>query len=281
MSKRLIGYVNWHRGRKIVHRREVLDALMGDLKARAPSHIAVTGDLVNIGLKEEFVRAAEWLHDLGAADHVSVVPGNHDAYVRVRIEHGTAQWRPYMASNAAGAAFEPMPETGFPYLRLFGRVALIGLSSAIPTAPFVAAGHLGRPQRRLLSALLERLGAERIFRVVMIHHPPLPGQTDWRRGLRDDRKLKRLLRHYGCELVLHGHLHEATVQSLETSGGPAPVIGVPSASAAIEGTRKPLGRYNLYEIEAAGDGWRCEMVGRAVGADGGVREIERRILRSR
>ena len=27
LSKRLLGYVNWHRGRKFVHKREILDLL--------------------------------------------------------------------------------------------------------------------------------------------------------------------------------------------------------------------------------------------------------------
>ncbi len=280
MSKRLLGYVNWHRGRKIVHRREVLDALTADLKHMDPDHTAVTGDLVNIGLKEEFVRAADWLVTLGGPDDVSVVPGNHDAYVRLKHGHGTARWEPYMASNRAGRALQEPTLNAFPSLRCFGDIALIGLSSAIPTAPFVAAGHLGRPQRHALSLLLKKLGEQGLFRIVMIHHPPLPGQTDWRRGLRDDRKLKRLFGRCGVELVLHGHLHQATVEVMETISGQAQIVGVPSASAAIEGSRKPLGRYNLYQIERKKDAWRCEMIGRTVtDATGNVREIERRMLR--
>ena len=31
LGKRVLGYVNWHRGRKLVHRRDVLDVLMQDL----------------------------------------------------------------------------------------------------------------------------------------------------------------------------------------------------------------------------------------------------------
>ncbi|ODR97130.1 hypothetical protein AUC70_12700 [Methyloceanibacter stevinii] len=30
LSKRLLGYVNWHRGRKFVHRRDILDLLTRD-----------------------------------------------------------------------------------------------------------------------------------------------------------------------------------------------------------------------------------------------------------
>lgn len=278
-SKRILGYVNWHRGRKIVHRREVLDALTHDLNARAPDHVAVTGDLVNLGLQSEYVRALEWLREMGQPDHVTVIPGNHDAYVRTHRDHATAHWAAYMLPNEAGRALFPAPAEGFPFVRRLSDIALIGLSSAIPTLPFVAAGRIGAPQRRRLGEILDRLGVDGLFRVVLIHHPPIPGQTDWRRGLRDDEKVTRLLKNKGAELVLHGHTHDATVEYLDSVSGPIPVVGVPSASAAVEG-RKPMGRYNLYSIGRTDEGWYCEMVGRSVtGLTGGVRECERRMLR--
>src|SRR5258708_2385595 len=80
-SKRLLGYLNWRRNRHLVHRAEVLDAITRDLRAARPDHIAVTGDLVNIALPFEFERARGWLGSLGSPADVSVVPGNHDAYV--------------------------------------------------------------------------------------------------------------------------------------------------------------------------------------------------------
>ena len=45
VSKRGLGFINWHRKRKYVHRPEILAATVHDLKAAAPDHIAVTGDL--------------------------------------------------------------------------------------------------------------------------------------------------------------------------------------------------------------------------------------------
>src|SRR5262249_36749995 len=81
-SKRVLGFVNWTRKRRLLHRPEVLDALVADLKAQSADHIAVTGDLANISLPQEFIAARAWLDRLGAAHDVTVVPGNHDAYVR-------------------------------------------------------------------------------------------------------------------------------------------------------------------------------------------------------
>ena len=147
LGKRVLGYVNWHRGRKLVHRRDILDVLTRDLVERQPDHIAVTGDLVNLGLPEEFLLAAEWLHHLGPPDRVTAIPGNHDAYVRLHPERGTGHWRPFMEANEAGEALIRTPPTAFPFVRRFGDVALVALSSAIPTMPFIAAGRLGSAQR--------------------------------------------------------------------------------------------------------------------------------------
>jgi 3',5'-cyclic AMP phosphodiesterase CpdA len=281
LNKRAFGYVNWHRGRKLVHRREILDFLTRDIVAQKPDHIAVTGDLVNIGLPEEFVRAAEWLHHLGPPPRVTAIPGNHDAYVRLHPERGTALWRPYMQANRSGAALFATPPTGFPFIRRFGDVALVALSSALPTMPLIAAGKLGDKQRLALGEALHALGAKNLFRVILIHHPPLPGQASWRRGLRDAGKFARIVREAGAELILHGHNHEQTVRELDTVSGPAFVVGVPSASEAVEG-RIPAARYNEYRIARKAHGWRCEMVGRALAAEPEhVFECERVMLRER
>jgi 3',5'-cyclic AMP phosphodiesterase CpdA len=280
LSKRMIGYVNWHRGRKFVHRREILDLLTHDLRERKPDHIAVTGDLVNLGLPEEFLRAAEWLNHLGSPEDVTAIPGNHDAYVRLHPEAGTHHWRPYMEANAAGEALVPTPQAQFPFVRRLGDVAIVALSSAIPTMPFIAAGKVGSAQREGLATALDALGREGLFRVVLVHHPPWPGQG-WHRGLRDSVKVDRIFKQHGVELVLHGHDHVHCVHELETVSGLGFVIGVPSASEAIAG-RGTAARYNEYAIARNGNGWNVEMVGRAVAASPEhVWECERRVLRER
>jgi 3',5'-cyclic AMP phosphodiesterase CpdA len=281
MSKRVLGYVNWHRGRKYVHRREILDVLTRDLIERTPDHIAVTGDLVNLGLPEEFLRAAEWLHHLGPPSHVTAIPGNHDAYVRLHPEKGTGRWQPYMRSNRAGEALVPTPPTLFPFVRRFGDIAIVALSSAVPTMPFVASGKIGSLQRGLLAEALARLRHEGLFRVVLIHHPPLPGQASWGRGLRDAGHTTGVIKQNGAELVLHGHDHRQTVHEIETVSGPAFIVGVPSASEAVEG-RAPAARYNEYCIGRNGNGWHVEMIGRSVAAaPQHVWESEHRVLRER
>ena len=81
-GKRAFGYLNWTRNRRKYYRREVLDALVSDMQAQAPDHIAVTGDLVNLALEAEFAPARQWLTSVGEPHLVTAIPGNHDAYVR-------------------------------------------------------------------------------------------------------------------------------------------------------------------------------------------------------
>src|SRR5688500_2337705 len=95
-GKRVLGYLNWTRNRHKFHKRHVLDALVSDIQAQAPDHIAVTGDLVNLALEAEFAPAQQWLESVGAPDRVTVIPGNHDAYVRITRDRHAQAWGNYL-----------------------------------------------------------------------------------------------------------------------------------------------------------------------------------------
>lgn len=278
LNKRIFGYVNWHRGRKLRHRKEILDSVTTDILAQKLDHIAVTGDLVNLGLPEEFARARFWLEQLGSPAHVTAIPGNHDAYIKMHPNHSIGLWRTYMRANAEGAKLVPTGPGGFPFVQRYDDVALIGLSSAIPTAPFIAAGALGDVQRRRLSEALEVLGNHGLFRIVLIHHPPLPGMASWRRGLRDAAKFADILQHHGAELVLHGHNHETMLSELATATGPAVIVGVPSASE-MRTDMVPVAGYNEYYIERKKQGWSCEMLMRRLAGPELHWNTERQTLR--
>ena len=274
--KRLVGYANWLRNRRGVYQRAVLDRIVADLELRRPDHIAVTGDLVNIGLPGEHINALAWLQTLGPPEHVTVIPGNHDIYSRLRFEAGAGRWARYMASDAEGAR-----HTGegavFPFVRMLGSVALIGLNSAVPTPPLVATGRLGKDQLERLADLLDRVGRAGLFRLVLIHHPPLVGQASRTRALEDAAPLAAVLSRHGAELVIHGHNHHNMLAWCHSRVAPVPVVGAPSAALALPYKGEPLARYNLYRIE--GPPWRIELIGRGLAEmDGPVVEIEHRRL---
>jgi len=272
-NKRVLGYLHWRKSRHKIHRAEALDVLVRDLAAQAPDHIAVTGDLVNIGLLAEFAPARAWLHSLGAPDDVTLVPGNHDAYVRQSHAAHAAHWREFMRDDAADAA-----GLRFPFVRRRGPLALIGLSSAIPTAPFLATGRLGAGQIARLEELLARLTD--CCRVVLIHHPPRRSHGGRLRSLTDAAALRAALARRGAELVLHGHDHMQALAWLDGPDGPIPALGVPSASAAtIGGHRVEPAAYNIYRVEGSPGAWRREVVTRGfrAGSDRVV-ELARRPL---
>jgi 3',5'-cyclic AMP phosphodiesterase CpdA len=267
VGKRATGYLNWKRQRHLVHRSEVLERVVTDLKAQAVDHIAVTGDLVNIALAAEYKPARAFLKSLGPPRDVTLVPGNHDAYVRSGIRFCDAYWGGYMRGD---------DEIGFPFLRRRGPLALIGLSSAVPTAPFMATGRLGHAQILHLAELLDRCAGH--FRVVLIHHPPISKSSRRFKRLLDGADFRTVLARHGAELVIHGHDHERALIHLEGPQHRIPVVGVPSASEAPPGKHDPAG-YNLYRIDGTSGAWRCELVMRGLAPDGAsVVELKRMML---
>ncbi|NKB81560.1 MAG: metallophosphoesterase [Nitrospirales bacterium] len=255
-SKRILGYLSWKIHRQAEHRREVLTALERDLQACTPDHITITGDLTHLGLPSEFQEVQEWLHGLGPASKVTVIPGNHDAYVDTPWEDTFALWAPYMCSDhTESVESQPhYPEHEFPSIRIRGSIAFIGLSSAQPTAPFMATGCLGKQQLNRLSSLLATTREHNLFRIVLVHHPPALGTVKWRKRLVDSQPLLSVLGQYGAELILHGHAHRSSFVNLESPTGSIPAIGVPSASY-IGKRMDRTAQYHLYELTQSEGGW--------------------------
>jgi 3',5'-cyclic AMP phosphodiesterase CpdA len=267
-GKRVFGYLNWTRNRHKFHKREVLDALVSDVQAQKPDHIAITGDLVNLALEAEFAPARAWLESVGEPDRVTVTPGNHDAYVRVTRHRFAEAWGNYLDGDdtADGGA------ATFPFVRRRGPLALISVSSAVPTPPLMATGWLGRPQLDALERILTRLSAEQAFRVLLIHHP-LRSDSRTKR-LTDSDQVLSLLRQHGVELILHGHDHVHSTIWLDGPTGSIPAIGVPSASA-VAHRHYPAAAYNLFSIEREGGSWRCEQHVRGFKDGADIEELRR------
>jgi 3',5'-cyclic AMP phosphodiesterase CpdA len=259
LNKRIYGYLKWQLRRRSEHHRKVLDALLHNLKSTTPDHIAVTGDLTHLGLPREFREARNVLQSLGPPSRVTVIPGNHDTYVSTDWNSTFALWTDYMLSDEAylGARAGTDGHTTFPSLRLRGIAALIGVSTARPSAPLLAVGSVGEVQLQQMEKILVETGKQRLFRVVLIHHPPLDGTVSWRKRLTDAAALRSVLDQHGVELILHGHAHRSSLRQLETTVGAVPAIGVPSASA-LGRTSSRRARYHLYRFKANRGGW--EMV---------------------
>ncbi len=276
-SKRITGYINWQRKRSSSMNDGILDGLLSSLKSHQPDHITITGDLVNLALKEEIELIRDWLATIGRPDHVSVVPGNHDTYVPGALKDIIAAWRPYLVSDHDDGNHP------FPYLRERGDVALIGVNSGRASIPFMATGSFHAKQAKQTKALLESAKTDGKFRIVFIHHPPFPKATHWHKRLIGAELFREMIAQCGAELILHGHTHIESLEYIDGPEGKIPVVGVPSASHAPPPAgidhQKQGARYNLFDISGKAGNWSCRMqeFGYENGADI-VTQIADRIL---
>ena len=262
LSKRATGWLSWTRRRRFIHRPEALAATVADIDAARPDHVVVTGDIANISTTAEFRQAATWLASLGPPDHVTVIPGNHDAYVRTPDGEGFESWASYMVGDGAPASARP----DFPAVRRRGPVAFVCLSTAVPMPVLIAAGTLGTEQIARFETTMRDLAAAGLCRVVLIHHPPQIGGAKPRKALTDAAAFRAAVERVGAELILHGHNHRSQLGRIDTPAGGVPVLGAASASAA-PGTRYGAGGYNLIQVAPQDGGWAIDVEIRAVADD--------------
>ncbi|WP_455465671.1 metallophosphoesterase family protein [Bartonella sp. B39] len=252
-GKRLTGYLNWQRKRKDQMATNVLETLMDALKKINPDHLVISGDLVNLALDKEFEQAHNWLLNQGKPQNISLTFGNHDAYVRGALQKACTLFQPWITGD-----FPQKNALPFPYMRIRSNVAIIGVSSAIATPPFQASGYFGKKQAQTLSQLLNEAAMRNLFRIVMIHHPPFYHATAWHKKLWGIERFLGIIKRHGCELVLHGHTHLPTLNSVKGTTGKIPVVGVASASQAF-GDKKPPAGFNLFAIESENLQWSCQL----------------------
>jgi 3',5'-cyclic AMP phosphodiesterase CpdA len=243
LTKRVVGMTNLVLNRRRHHRMELLASLAVDLRARQPEHVAVTGDLSNVALAAEWEEARRWLAGLQMDDRaVTVIPGNHDAYIEQVVKEGAFEtnFGPYQTADLRF-------EAHYPFVRVRDGVALIGVNTCVPTGDLGAWGEIGTGQQQRLEALLSSPDLADKTRVVLLHHPPVQQKGPEQRNLRDRGALVELLARTGADLVLHGHDHRDERATLSGPGGkPIPVVGAGSASYA--GSAANRSRYNVYEI---------------------------------
>lgn len=269
MSKRVLGYLNWQRNRAKAFVAGTTDTLISDLKTQSPDHIAVTGDLVNIALEAEFENASRFLAGLGTPDSVTAIPGNHDAYVPGAIDR-------FNLHCAANLASDTPHSSVYPVLRQRGPVQIIGLSTATATGPFMATGSVDKRQRTCMASELD--ASKDRFRLMLIHHPPFDRAGPWYKRLVGAKRVRDVWKEHGAELILHGHTHLPTRQTVEGPNGPIAVFGVASAAQA-PGGHKPAASYTLFDVDETDTGWNVTATRRGYPADGGaITELSREVF---
>ena len=253
-NKRLLSVLSWKIRRGREHHPAVFERMAEAAGKMAADQVAMTGDLTQLGLPTEFDGALEHLRRLGPPGRVFAVPGNHDALVAAPAADALGGVSDYLAPD-------PPHATGrleFPTLRARGRIALIGVSSALPTPPFSAAGRIGAGQLERLAAILRSCGTAAMYRAVLIHHPPIPKGIAPRKRLLDAAALHAVIARHGAELVLHGHTHRRSRGRLAGPGAPVPVCGISSATS-TRSDRPHRAAFHLFRIHPSGRGWQTTL----------------------
>jgi 3',5'-cyclic AMP phosphodiesterase CpdA len=246
-NKRVTGWVNTRLRRGRVFRRRLLEAVL-DAASRA-DHVVITGDITNLALDGEYREAVRLFDRRASAAEVTIVPGNHDLYLPSIRREGRFQryLGRFVRSDLPQLGVE-VAAGAYPFVKLRGPAAIIGLSSAVPRPPFIAAGYLGQEQIAALQAVLAHPEVAKRVPVILVHHPPLDSRhrlLQLRDGLTDAAPLREVLATIPRGLVLFGHLHVR----VRCRFGALDIVC--ASGAALEHPNDSVrAGYNLYEIEA-------------------------------
>jgi len=257
LNKRFTGWVNLKVKRSHKHRPTHVRAVAREIKRANVDHVVITGDLTNLALDQEFVAVRTLLETELALrpDQISAVPGNHDLYTRgaMRDQRFTKYFHDYVASDLPELCAD-IPLGRFPFVKLRGPAAIIGLSSAVPRPPFMASGQLGALQLDALKRILIHPEVQARTPIILLHHPihnPPSKMKTFFEGLWDAERLITELAAAHRGLLLHGHLHVRRKRALGTPAGELLSIGATSASLHHDDEHKMAG-FNLYELDDSG-----------------------------
>jgi len=251
-NKRWIGAANLMTNRSRHYHVAAFEQMIADFEAAKIDHVLCTGDVTNLALRQEFEFARGLFERIGLGPRdVTVIPGNHDAYVAEGVGLFGEIFEPYHRTDEGWEwpSAEPDPDAAWPIVRVRGDLALIGVTTSRATPWFTAYGRIGDAQlARLAQVLVDpRLAGK--ARVVAIHHPPAGKAAKNKiRGLRDHEAFARVIAAAGADLIVHGHEHRDMTEMLAGPAGDVPVRGVASGTYEHDKPHRTA-RYRVFEIE--------------------------------
>ncbi|MEM8845452.1 MAG: metallophosphoesterase, partial [Pseudomonadota bacterium] len=236
-NKRILGYLSWLRRRRRIHQRQVLEFAIDKILQLNIDHQVITGDLLHIGLKNEFEQCAKWLGQFNPKD-ITIIPGNHDLYVKEKWSRSFKYWQDYMEGDEkpdwdelnGDDAYEKLTQL-YPTVRIRGNVAFICISSIFEAPWFRATGFINHNQLKQLYSLLNEPNLDNYCKILLVHHPVTLTNTKPRKCLINHKELTTLLFESPVNMILHGHEHKTLIEYIDTnSNTKIPVIGIASSS---------------------------------------------------
>ncbi|MCE9609610.1 MAG: metallophosphoesterase [Chthoniobacter sp.] len=241
--------------------------ILEDLKVR-PDLVIVSGDLAELGAKEEFDDALRFIEQL--SEHVRlpssrfvIVPGNHDinrklcnGYFLNCEGEGTVPMPPYWPKwkhfktvfdrfyrDVPSVKFtEPNPWTLIEFPELNTVVAAMNSTMAESHLNDSHYGHLGEAQLEWFAAKLAPYRERGWFRIGVVHHNLERGIVRDDENLRDRDDLERILAPY-LNVVFHGHTHVGRIAWLSQV---TPILS--TGSAALKQQQRPEEVGNQYQL---------------------------------
>ncbi len=254
-NKRWIGAANLLTNRSRHYHVAAFEQMVADLNAEKIDHVLCTGDVTNLALAQEFEFARAMFDKLELGpDNVTVIPGNHDAYVAEGVGLFAKIFEPYHRTDAGWEWPEidnpdAHSDAKWPIVRVRGELALVGVSTSRATPWFTAYGRVGEVQLQRLREVLADPRLAMKTRVVAIHHPPAgKAAANKIRGLRDYQEFAQVIGESGASLIVHGHEHRDMAEEIAGPRGPVPVRGIASGTYEHDKPHRTA-RYRVFEIE--------------------------------
>ncbi len=257
-NKRWIGAMNLISNRSRHYHVAAFEDMVTDLNALGVEHVLCTGDVTNLALRQEFEFARARFDKLaGGPERVTVIPGNHDAYVAEGVPLFAEIFGDFNVTDA-GWEWTEADRDGddddlhWPVVRMRGPLALVATSTSRATPWFTAYGRLGAGQLARLARVLTDPRLAGKVRLVAIHHPPAGKRAESRiRGLRDHAAFAEVIARCGADLIVHGHEHRDMLEHLPGPDGPIEVRGIASGTYCHDKPERTA-RCRLYEIDETG-----------------------------
>jgi 3',5'-cyclic AMP phosphodiesterase CpdA len=256
-NKRWIGAMNLLSSRSRHYHVAAFEDMVADINALGIDHVLCTGDVTNLALRQEFAFAREKFAGFARGpEHVTVIPGNHDAYVAEGVPLFSELFGEFATTDPGWEWIEDHRHDAddilhWPIVRVRGPLAIIGLSTSRATPWFTAYGKVGPGQLKRLGHVLDRLRDQGFVRLVAIHHPPAGNRAHSRiRGLRDHKEFAHVIAEHGADLIVHGHEHRDMTELMAGPHGEhIPVRGVVSGTYFHDQLDDRTARYRIFDVE--------------------------------
>ena len=252
--------------------------LLADIVKRNCNHLFITGDITNNANDEEYEKVKNLLSkcDFLNSDSLTITIGNHDIFGGAKKGPNVFLFptecknidyyeKVKMFYEQFNESFEntklSSDDTIFPYLKILkNNIAIIVINSIAEWSsdlnPIGSNGNINDYNFKRIKKLLTQKKIKDMLRIVLIHHQfnsPAKSKLDdehvlWlyseRRTMRlhNKKRLFKLFKKVGVDMILHGHTHITNSYKLKES------LFVNSSASTIPFTKDKKKRYHIVSI---------------------------------